>query len=142
MILVNFVYFQNYQPMSVWGWSVNRYIWVLLLSNCTTSNSFFREIRLTPKQVNDEVELLQKFSGEEGNSALEAIQFTSNYQFDNGCHAPPWRQVHGDICYLLVKPLDGDELTVTANTAGIYLNKVGCIKFNPIQSLFLHQYDL
>ncbi|XP_794287.4 armadillo repeat-containing protein 4 [Strongylocentrotus purpuratus] len=85
------------------------------------------EIRLTPQQVNDEVELLQKFCGEDSHCALGSIQFSSDYQFDNGCHAPPWRQVHGDIGYLLIKPHDGDQLSVTANTAGIYQNK-GCEK--------------
>lgn len=87
-------------------------------------NSCCREIRLTPQQVNDEVELLQKFCGEDSHCALGSIQFSSDYQFDNGCHAPPWRQVHGDIGYLLIKPHDGDQLSVTANTAGIYQNKV------------------
>ena len=47
----------------------------------------------------------------------------SDYQFSNGCHAPPWQQVHGDISYLDVKPFDADKLTITANTAGYFLNK-------------------
>ena len=46
-----------------------------------------------------------------------------DYQFENGCHAPPWRQVHGDISYLDVKPSDGDALTVTASTSGYFVNK-------------------
>ena len=46
-----------------------------------------------------------------------------DHQFSNGCHAPPWQQVHGDISYLDVKPFDSDKLTITANTAGYFLNK-------------------
>ena len=47
----------------------------------------------------------------------------TDHQFSNGCHAPPWQQVHGDISYLDVKPFDTDKLTITANTAGYFLNK-------------------
>lgn len=85
---------------------------------------FPREVRLTPQQANHEVKLLQSYSGVDKHNALESIQYTSDYEFGNGCRAPPWRQIHGDICYLLVKPHDGDQLSVTANTAGVYLNKV------------------
>ncbi len=85
---------------------------------------FNSEVRLTPKQVNNEVRLLQSFSGNDETCALEYIRYISDYEFDNGCRAPPWRQVHGDICYLKIKPLDADELPVTANTAGVYRNKV------------------
>ena len=46
-----------------------------------------------------------------------------DHQFSNGCHAPPWQQVHGDISYLDVKPFDTDKLTITANTAGYFQNK-------------------
>ena len=96
----------------------------LLTSPCSYSN---REVRLTPKQVNNEVRLLESFAGEDETCALESIKFISDYEFDNGCRAPPWRQVHGDICYLKIKPLDADMLSITANTAGVYRNKVGVL---------------
>ncbi|XP_015772686.1 PREDICTED: armadillo repeat-containing protein 4-like [Acropora digitifera] len=51
------------------------------------------------------------------------VQGWEDHQFSNGCHAPPWQQVHGDISYLDVKPFDCDKLTITANTAGYFLNK-------------------
>ena len=54
--------------------------------------------------------------------SLSPFVFT-DHQFSNGCHAPPWQQVHGDISYLDVKPFDCDKLTITANTAGYFLNK-------------------
>ncbi|XP_033112504.1 armadillo repeat-containing protein 4-like [Anneissia japonica] len=82
-----------------------------------------QEVRLTPQQVNSEVALLKRFCGNDSGSVLQSIAFTTDYIFDNGCRAPPWRQVHGDICCLDIMPLDGDQLTVTANTAGVYMNK-------------------
>ncbi|XP_070570659.1 outer dynein arm-docking complex subunit 2-like isoform X2 [Ptychodera flava] len=82
-----------------------------------------KEVRLRPEQVDREVQLLKSFSGEDENCVLESIDYTSDYVFSNGCRAPPWRQVHGDICYLKIKPMDGDSLSVTASTAGIFLNK-------------------
>ena len=46
-----------------------------------------------------------------------------DYEFANGCRAPPWRQVHGDISYILVKPSDSDRLSITAGTSGYFENK-------------------
>ena len=55
---------------------------------------------------------------------VNTVTFISpDHQFSNGCHAPPWQQVHGDISYLDIKPFDNDKLTITANTAGYFLNK-------------------
>lgn len=91
----------------------------LLLSSHKT---IAKEVRLNPSTVQADYELLKSFSGEEG-KCLEYIEWTLDYQFSNGCHAPPWQQVHGDISYLDVKPFDADKLTITANTAGYFLNK-------------------
>ena len=44
--------------------------------------------------------------------------------FTNGCRAPPWRQAHGDICYLQVNAHDVDVFHVTASTEGYYVNGV------------------
>ena len=44
--------------------------------------------------------------------------------FSNGCRAPPWRQVLGDIAYISVTPVDGATLCVTASTEGYFTNKV------------------
>lgn len=47
------------------------------------------------------------------------------FVFKNGCRAQPWRQVHGDICYIEARPHDVDTvLYITAHTSGFYLNKV------------------
>ena len=44
--------------------------------------------------------------------------------FTNGCRAPPWRQAHGDICYIQVIPHDGEVFYVTGSTEGYYVNGV------------------
>ena len=44
--------------------------------------------------------------------------------FSNGCRAPPWRQVLGDIAYIIVSPMDGAQICVTASTEGYFINKV------------------
>ena len=43
--------------------------------------------------------------------------------FANGCRAPPWRQVHGDIAYILVTTKEGARLSITAATCGYFENK-------------------
>nr|XP_006811379.1 PREDICTED: armadillo repeat-containing protein 4-like [Saccoglossus kowalevskii] len=82
-----------------------------------------KEVRLRPEQVEREVTLLKSFSGEDENCVLESIKYTSDYVFANGCRAPPWRQVHGEICYLRVQPHDGDSFYVTTATAGAFIIK-------------------
>lgn len=48
----------------------------------------------------------------------------SDYEFSNGCRAPPWRQIQGEICYVLVKPHDVDTLCITCSAEGVFLNGV------------------
>uniref|UniRef100_A0A8C4RWB3 Outer dynein arm docking complex subunit 2 n=1 Tax=Erpetoichthys calabaricus TaxID=27687 RepID=A0A8C4RWB3_ERPCA len=81
-----------------------------------------QEVRLSPATVKNEVELLESFCGEEQEAVLKSVEYTSDYEFSNGCRAPPWRQVHGEICYLKIKPHDTDTLYVTCSTAGVFLN--------------------
>ena len=50
--------------------------------------------------------------------------FVTEHVFSNMCRALPWRQVHGDICYVLVRPHDGDRFCVTAATYGCFVNEV------------------
>ncbi|XP_038654138.1 armadillo repeat-containing protein 4 isoform X2 [Scyliorhinus canicula] len=81
-----------------------------------------QEVRLNPQAIKNDVQLLQSFSGEGDMTVLKSINYTSEYEFSNGCRAPPWRQVYGDICYLIINTHDTDTLYVTCNTAGVYLN--------------------
>ena len=86
---------------------------------------------------------MKQFAGEKDDSCVREISYTSgntyHYQqlliylclnfgtevaFANGCRAPPWKQVLGDICYIKVVPCDGVEFCVTASTVGYYVNKV------------------
>ncbi|XP_023488011.1 outer dynein arm-docking complex subunit 2 isoform X1 [Equus caballus] len=80
------------------------------------------EIRLNPGTVKNDIELLKRFSGKGEHTVLEYIDYTSDYEFSNGCRAPPWRQVHGEICYVLVKPHDVETLCVTCSSEGVFLN--------------------
>nr|DBA25137.1 TPA: hypothetical protein GDO54_012703 [Pyxicephalus adspersus] len=81
-----------------------------------------QEVRVTPAAVKNEIDLIQRFCKNEEKSVLKSIEYTSDYEFSNGCHTPPWRQVHGEICYLMVKPHDTDPFCVTCSTAGAFVN--------------------
>ncbi|KAM7070055.1 outer dynein arm-docking complex subunit 2 isoform 1-T1 [Acridotheres tristis] len=81
-----------------------------------------QDVRLNPAAVNNEVNLLKNFSGQGEDTVLDSLEYTSDYMFSNGCRAPPWRQVHGEICYLVIKPHDTDPLYITCSTAGVFLN--------------------
>ncbi|NXC81974.1 ARMC4 protein, partial [Cercotrichas coryphoeus] len=83
-----------------------------------------QDVRLNPAAVNNEVNLLRNFTGQGEDTVLESLEYTSDYIFSNGCRAPPWRQVHGEICYLVIKPHDTDPLNITCSTAGVFLNGV------------------
>ncbi|XP_054222156.1 outer dynein arm-docking complex subunit 2 isoform X7 [Homo sapiens] len=80
------------------------------------------EISLSPMTVKKDIELLKRFSGKGNQTVLESIEYTSDYEFSNGCRAPPWRQIRGEICYVLVKPHDGETLCITCSAGGVFLN--------------------
>ncbi|KAK6166600.1 hypothetical protein SNE40_023253 [Patella caerulea] len=83
------------------------------------------EVRLSPPTVDGEVSILQQLSGDdEERCVVEYIDYYGEtFVSKNGCRAQPWRQLHGDICYLCVRVHDNDNpLYITANTSGYYLN--------------------
>ena len=87
--------------------------------------SINRTVRLTPSLVEQDVNLIKEFCGDdEENHVLEDILFSTEHKFQNGCRSPPWRQIHGDISYIEVKPHDEDPFFVTASTTGYFVNKV------------------
>uniref|UniRef100_A0A669AXU2 Outer dynein arm docking complex subunit 2 n=1 Tax=Oreochromis niloticus TaxID=8128 RepID=A0A669AXU2_ORENI len=79
-------------------------------------------IMLNPKAVKNEVEILQVFCGGGDKGLLKSLRYTSDFEFSNGYRAPLWRQVQGDICYLVIEPCDTETLHITCSTAGIFLN--------------------
>ncbi|XP_023679477.1 outer dynein arm-docking complex subunit 2 isoform X2 [Paramormyrops kingsleyae] len=81
-----------------------------------------QEIRLSPDTVKNDVTLLKSFCGNGEQRVLISVQYTSDYEYLNGCRTPPWRQVHGEICYLVIHTCDTDPLYVTCSTAGVFLN--------------------
>ncbi|XP_069770612.1 outer dynein arm-docking complex subunit 2 isoform X1 [Narcine bancroftii] len=88
----------------------------------TALQKISQEVRLSPQAIKNDVQLLQSFSGEEDKSVLKSISYTSEYEFSNGCRSPPWRQVYGDICYLIIVTHDTGVLYVTCSTAGVFEN--------------------
>ncbi|NXN34980.1 ARMC4 protein, partial [Rhinoptilus africanus] len=99
-----------------------------------------QDVRLNPAAVNNEVNLLKNVSGKGEDTVLESLEYTSDYTFSNGCRAPPWRQVHGEICYLVIKPHDTDPLYITCSTAGVFLNGVSNNKgFHGVMNIFMCQ---
>ncbi|KAK6312567.1 hypothetical protein J4Q44_G00182310 [Coregonus suidteri] len=50
------------------------------------------EVRLIPAAVKNDVELLKHFCSEGEKRVLKSVQYTSDYEFTNGCRTPPWRQ--------------------------------------------------
>jgi len=84
------------------------------------------DLRLNPKIVDGEVSVMKQVCGNDPErNALENIAYYGeSYVYQNGCRAQPWRQLNGDICYLVVKAFDHEgPFYVTANTSGYYLNK-------------------
>ncbi|XP_017338138.1 outer dynein arm-docking complex subunit 2 isoform X1 [Ictalurus punctatus] len=82
---------------------------------------FSQDIRLSPAAVKHEVSLLQDLCEEK--RRLKSVRYTSDYEFSNGCRSPPWRQVHGEIAYLVIETCDaGAPLCVTCSTDGVFLN--------------------
>ncbi|XP_059039813.1 outer dynein arm-docking complex subunit 2 isoform X1 [Mustela lutreola] len=80
------------------------------------------EICLNPAIVKNDIEQLKHLSGKGEQTVLESIDYTSDYEFSNGCRAPPWRQIHGEICYVVVKPHDVETLCITCSAEGVFLN--------------------
>ncbi|XP_019587038.2 outer dynein arm-docking complex subunit 2 isoform X1 [Rhinolophus sinicus] len=93
----------------------------LHLLNCSLKYTSL-EIHLNPVTIKKDIELLKHFSGQGEQTVLESIEYTSDYEFSNGCRAPPWRQLHGEICYVLVKPHDVETLCITCCAEGVFLN--------------------
>ena len=88
----------------------------------TMSNS----IKLTPEDVEREMKLLCRYCGpEEDEHLLENLQYLENYdvRFNDGCRAMPWRQVHGEICYVVAKQHGEEPIFITASVHGYFVNK-------------------
>lgn len=63
--------------------------------------------------------------------ASRAPLYTSNFFthgpafFSDGVRAPPWRRVHGDLGYVVIKPRESDVFYAVANVNGFWQVKVG-----------------
>ncbi|KAK2876473.1 hypothetical protein Q8A67_020569 [Cirrhinus molitorella] len=82
------------------------------------------EGRLSPAAVDTEVDLLKRFCGTGENRVLKTVRYTSDYVFSNGCRSPPWRQMDGEICSLIIETCDTEPtLFITCNTSGVFLDE-------------------
>ncbi|XP_029385311.1 armadillo repeat-containing protein 4 isoform X2 [Echeneis naucrates] len=90
------------------------------------------QVRLDPTTVKNDIELLKRFCSEGEKRVLKSVRYTSDYEFENGCRAPLWRQLHSEICYLVIEPCDTDELYITCSTTGVFIN--GGIKHEGAES--------
>uniref|UniRef100_A0A8C5H8C4 Armadillo repeat containing 4 n=1 Tax=Gouania willdenowi TaxID=441366 RepID=A0A8C5H8C4_GOUWI len=78
---------------------------------------------LDPTAVRNEVEWLKQLCSKGENRVLKSLCYTSDYEFSNGCNAPLWRQLLGEICYVVLTPCDTDTLYITCSNDGVFLNK-------------------
>uniref|UniRef100_A0A3B4WF26 Outer dynein arm docking complex subunit 2 n=1 Tax=Seriola lalandi dorsalis TaxID=1841481 RepID=A0A3B4WF26_SERLL len=79
------------------------------------------QVRLDPTAVKNDMELLKRFCSEGEKRVLKSVRYTS-YEFTNGCRAPLWRQVHGEICHLVIETCDTEDLYITCSTTGVFVN--------------------
>ncbi|XP_034718241.1 armadillo repeat-containing protein 4 isoform X2 [Etheostoma cragini] len=109
-----------------------------LISKCL--KEIAGQVSLDPTAVKNEVELLKKFCSEGEKRVLKLVRYTSDYIFSNGCRSPLWRQMHGEICYLVIEPCDTETLYITCSTAGVFLN--GGIKHEEEESGYEQTSDM
>jgi len=55
--------------------------------------------------------------------------------FNNGCRAPFWRQLNGDIGYIVAKPHNAEPIYITAGTNGYFVNGVSV--FNTAKNILI-----
>lgn len=87
--------------------------------------SISSEVKLSPPDVDRAFGLLKRFSGDkEDKHILKEISWTKPYNVTskNGCRAPFWRQINGDISYITVQPYESEVIYITASTHGYYVN--------------------
>eukprot|EP00730_Choanoeca_flexa_P006648 TRINITY_DN12194_c0_g3_i3.p1 TRINITY_DN12194_c0_g3~~TRINITY_DN12194_c0_g3_i3.p1 ORF type:complete len:1042 (+),score=233.77 TRINITY_DN12194_c0_g3_i3:40-3165(+) len=79
-----------------------------------------KETNVNMQTAEAEVNMLNSFAGLDDLNCLDAINWESSYTFSDGMRAPPWRRVHGDLGYVVVKPRDGDLFYIVANVKGYW----------------------
>uniref|UniRef100_A0A3P9H9A3 Armadillo repeat containing 4 n=1 Tax=Oryzias latipes TaxID=8090 RepID=A0A3P9H9A3_ORYLA len=84
----------------------------------------FSDAQYDPDFMKVEMDFLQ-FCSEGDDRLLKSVRYTSDFEFWNGCRAPPWRQAQGEICYVVIESVDTGSLNVTCCTAGVFLNGGG-----------------
>ncbi|KER33955.1 hypothetical protein T265_00387 [Opisthorchis viverrini] len=148
-ILEEAVYFlKNYQTTNPGAQNLvfkNALKWKTSLLPQDMKGFTITEIRQSPEAVEHEIEVLGKalFTGKP-DSILDYIRPTGVFTMihENGCRAPPWRQMHGDIAYFEVGIRNPrSELSVTAATYGWFPNggynqKTGQMNFDRVGEVY------
>jgi hypothetical protein len=73
--------------------------------------------------IENELRLLQSLCGHESKYCVVSINWESDFKFSSGVRAPPWRQSHGELCYLVVGTHDVGKLVLTCSQEGVFVNK-------------------
>jgi hypothetical protein len=78
---------------------------------------------LTQQVVDIEVKVLQSMCGSGNKAALRSIRHESDFNFAaTGARAPPWRYVHGELCYVQVTTVDVGSFIITCAKQGCFRN--------------------
>ncbi|XP_054621369.1 outer dynein arm-docking complex subunit 2 isoform X1 [Dunckerocampus dactyliophorus] len=80
------------------------------------------KVELNPTAVKKEVEFLKNICSTGENRLLKLVRYTSDYEFPNGCRAPLWRQLEGEMFYLVIEPYDTETLYITCSNTGVFFN--------------------
>ncbi|KAJ4454060.1 hypothetical protein PAPYR_11333 [Paratrimastix pyriformis] len=81
--------------------------------------------KMTMGTLEREMELLRQFCGPEETFALRSIGWESDFvDPQTGVRAPPWREVLGELAYVVVQPHgSGVQIVLTCTPAGCYQNE-------------------
>ncbi|KAM9839660.1 outer dynein arm-docking complex subunit 2 [Aulostomus maculatus] len=123
-----------------WEGKLNLFLLLQDMDNQLLSK-ILKEIQamLDPTAVKNEIQLLKRLCEKE-KRMLKLVQYTSDYEFSNGCRAPLWRQAQGEMCYLVIEPFDTEILYITCSTSGIFMN--GGIKQDGDENAYDQRSDL
>ncbi|KAK7939015.1 hypothetical protein WMY93_002341 [Mugilogobius chulae] len=81
------------------------------------------QVHLHTSLMKNELDSLMLFCGDDDRSLLKSLRYISDFEFANGCRAPPHRQLLGEMAYVAVETYDTEPLYVSCSSRGAFLNK-------------------
>uniref|UniRef100_A0A3B4BB30 Uncharacterized protein n=1 Tax=Periophthalmus magnuspinnatus TaxID=409849 RepID=A0A3B4BB30_9GOBI len=91
---------------------------------CLQGTSCRQCVHLHVSVVKNELDSLVLFCGDDDHSLLRSLHYTSDFEFANGCRAPPHRQLLGEVAYIRIETYDTEPVCATYSNRGVFLNKV------------------